>query len=200
MRTPRHRSAASRAGRSAPLLSRPATHLAHSRGLSAGKLCTSSLSRLRAVTARVSTAAVVALGLFSDINARLATVAGFWAQHTSFRPCASWLSAGGKPRIPATLLGPTTVVSLALMLMVTPAQAQRCGPSDGLAQQLRARFGEEVIRTEVKPDGSAVMQLWVNPDSRTWTMVLSTITPRMSCIIGAGRDYDGPLPEQDEKL
>lgn len=97
-------------------------------------------------------------------------------------------------------LGRALLLCIPALLFTGEAAAQRCGPADELGKQLRARYGEEVIRTEVDPSGQRVMQLWVNIETRTWTMVLSTIRPRMSCIIGAGRDYDGPLPEAGESL
>jgi hypothetical protein len=72
-------------------------------------------------------------------------------------------------------------------LLLWLAQAT-CAPYDGVTQQLAARFGEERQSSGYQESGSAIVEVWVNPRTGTWTILRITLDGR-ACMIGSGGHF-----------
>lgn len=82
---------------------------------------------------------------------------------------------------------------LAALVAATPAVAQECAPIDIMAEALTSRFGEAVVAEGIAGNGELV-QLWANPDTRTWTLVV-VMPAGISCMVASGTDYSETAPE-----
>jgi hypothetical protein len=81
---------------------------------------------------------------------------------------------------------------------VIPTQAQgNCNTHDSAREQLADRFGERVIVMGLSASG-ALMELWANPDTGTWTLT-ATNAAGLTCVIGSGEAFDlAPATPDDE--
>lgn len=89
-----------------------------------------------------------------------------------------------RPARPAALAA-LTVLALAPTL---PAAAQmRCGQRDAIVRQLATRYGE-TQRSVGFQQGRGVVEIYVNADSGSWTILLTT-PEGMSCLMAAGEAF-----------
>lgn len=87
------------------------------------------------------------------------------------------------------------LVTALLLLMLSPLYAQEqqairvyCNESKVIWQQLRKEYGEEPILLGRGPEGTTgVMTLWMNPNTLTWTILVTTSDK--TCIIGGGGNF-----------
>ena len=97
-------------------------------------------------------------------------------------------------------LKPLAIVLLAASAAacgVTPALAMKCGPRDQLRTAIEKGFGEERMWAGTSGQGQ-VMELFVRPDGRSWTLVLHG-PDGVSCPVdsrGAWREFE-PAPEPE---
>lgn len=76
---------------------------------------------------------------------------------------------------------------LAALVAASPAVAQECIGTVDAYISLSQNYGEERLVVTVLPDGR-VIELWVNHDTETWSMMLTT-PDGVSCGIGSGVGY-----------
>lgn len=71
------------------------------------------------------------------------------------------------------------------------AEAQtRCAEYDAVVERLSDKYGESNVWTGVA--GGALVELWVNPDSRSWTLfsVQNADDGRLAaCLLASGEEY-----------
>lgn len=70
-----------------------------------------------------------------------------------------------------------------------PAEAAMCGSHSSMTNLLSERYKEAPIGVGMVSD-RGVMQVYVSPDSATWSIVVTTPHGR-TCIIAAGQNYEG---------
>ena len=84
--------------------------------------------------------------------------------------------------------GPASLV-IASWLIVSPAKARDidpyCAAPDEIATTLSREFGERPLLTGRAHDGGR-MTLWVNPESRSWSIVLISGDGSRACIGAVG--------------
>lgn len=79
-----------------------------------------------------------------------------------------------------------------------------CGPAAAVAAHLSSgQYGERPFATGVMPDGRA-FTLWANPETGTWTGVLTQPDGMVSCVATVGTRFspgaapaDPPMPGKD---
>ncbi|MGH6719617.1 MAG: hypothetical protein ACREER_09895, partial [Alphaproteobacteria bacterium] len=75
--------------------------------------------------------------------------------------------------------------SLATPVLAGPALAESlCGPRAAIVAELGARFGEAVVFQGLHPTSAQMMELLVNPETGTFTVLVSN--PETSCVTAAG--------------
>jgi hypothetical protein len=94
-----------------------------------------------------------------------------------------------KPNLRLAALIVIAVIVL-IGLAHTALAAGNCGERKAVEAELVAKFGERPQSTGVLPSG-AVMTIWANPATGTWTAVIVT-TSGMACIPAAGDTAFGP--------
>ena len=79
----------------------------------------------------------------------------------------------------------------ALTALTGPALAQgaHCGPRDVVIGQLDTSYGEKLVGGGLQ-DPDAVLELWISPESGSWTILMSR-PDGTSCIVAAGTDWTG---------
>ena len=103
-----------------------------------------------------------------------------------------------------TLFGLRAAALAAFLLAATvwstsAAGQMSCGPRNGLADQLKQRFGETRQALGVSTDGQRIVELFMRPGG-SWTIVVTDIHGR-SCILFAGENWtqapktQGTLPQ-----
>ncbi len=78
------------------------------------------------------------------------------------------------------------------LAFASPAFAQtNCGPRDAVAAALADKYGETVIARGLAetPQGLAMVEVWTNPDKRTFT-VLITGPGGTSCLGASGGSFE----------
>jgi hypothetical protein len=73
-------------------------------------------------------------------------------------------------------------------LLPLPAIAQQCGDRDDVAEILRDRYGERVMGAGIDLSGT-LMTIWANTATGSWT-ITATNTTGITCMVGAGNDYE----------
>lgn len=79
---------------------------------------------------------------------------------------------------------------LSLMSFLTAQAVEAavpCAKSKAVRDNLAGKFGEAKVATGVIDTGR-VMEIWINPKSGTWTVLL-TMTNGNSCIMSGGQDF-----------
>lgn len=78
---------------------------------------------------------------------------------------------------------------LAGIAMATPswAQVSNCGPSLAVYDALEEKYGESRVMSGLDADG-ILWEVWVNPDSGTWTL-LSSDAGGTSCVQKSGEEH-----------
>jgi hypothetical protein len=80
------------------------------------------------------------------------------------------------------------VAALSVLLLATPAAAQvTCGPSDQVVRNLSGQYGETPVLSGVTDRGQ-LMQLWLAPSGRTWTVTISN--GHGLCVVASGRSLE----------
>lgn len=71
-----------------------------------------------------------------------------------------------------------------------PAAAQMaCLPEAALIKGL-GKYEEQRKRVGISKDGSAIFELWLNSQTRTFTMTVRSVNqPKVLCIVAAGIDW-----------
>lgn len=85
------------------------------------------------------------------------------------------------------------LAAMALALaFCSPALAQpKCGPRDRIEKTITTAYGE--IRTWVLVDSSgALITLWLNPDTGSWTQTRREAGKDAVCLVGSGKGYAFP--------
>jgi hypothetical protein len=78
--------------------------------------------------------------------------------------------------------------ALLALLLATPAAAQvTCGPSDQVIRNLSGQYGEAPVLSGVTDRGQ-LMQLWLAPSGRTWTVTISN--GQGLCVVASGRSLE----------
>ncbi len=79
---------------------------------------------------------------------------------------------------------------LAAFFLPGSAQAPPfCTATEAMLEALAGRYGERPAGVGVTP-GGALLQLLIRPDFRSWTVLL-TRPDGVSCLLAAGRDWQG---------
>lgn len=69
-------------------------------------------------------------------------------------------------------------------ITATMAGESACGPHDALVAGLAERFGEAIVFRGRHPSASQVMEVLVNPETGTFTVLITN--PTASCVMAAG--------------
>ena len=81
-----------------------------------------------------------------------------------------------------------TLAIIALIATCAPAYSQDCMPTQEAHDQLGELFGEEVVFSALKDDGSLVEIFGAD---KTWTMI-QTFPDGTSCYVAHGEGYEIP--------
>lgn len=68
------------------------------------------------------------------------------------------------------------------------AQQRNCGPRDAIVARLAERYGETLQSRGVTGGGSAVMEVFANLDTGTFTVAMSNASG-LSCMVAAGEGF-----------
>lgn len=82
-------------------------------------------------------------------------------------------------------------IMIGALMLAAPAQAQNCASWEIMHEHLRANYGEEVAGAGLiryPNDNNTVVQLMVNPETGTWTILVTSITTETACRAFSG-DY-----------
>ena len=91
--------------------------------------------------------------------------------------------------------GLVAAVALPLAAFACSVMAQEaCSPYPLLKQELAKSFAEQPVGTGLTQAG-AVLQLWISPDGRTWT-ITQTQPNGVSCIMSSGSYWDSSAAPQ----
>ena len=87
----------------------------------------------------------------------------------------------------------------ALLCLALPAAAQdNCGARERVIGKLAGEYGEAPQSAGIDTAG-ALVELWANPQTRTWTLLLTT--GAQTCILGDGESWVAAPPTvRGEKL
>lgn len=89
--------------------------------------------------------------------------------------------------------------ALVAALFAVPASAAQmsmqvnCGPRAEIVGELQARFGEQQIGIGIPPNAAA--EVWANPETGTWTWLLSLPRTGQACVVAVGQDWETLEPE-----
>lgn len=67
-------------------------------------------------------------------------------------------------------------------------QQQNCGPREGVVARLAERYGETLQSRGVTNGGQAVMEIFANLDTGTFTVAMSS-AQGVSCLVAAGEGF-----------
>lgn len=71
-------------------------------------------------------------------------------------------------------------------LIATPATAnEKCAPYPVMAETLSTRFGETKVSEGIGGQGKAILQVWSNSETSTWS-VLIVGANGVACLVAAG--------------
>lgn len=83
----------------------------------------------------------------------------------------------------------TAACVAAFFLAGTAAAQSMCGAHDRLVEMLTGPKYSEALMVEMAQDGKAVIQIYSNPKTQTWTVLL--LRPGgMACIAAAGNGFE----------
>jgi hypothetical protein len=76
-----------------------------------------------------------------------------------------------------------------------------CGPTDNLLAGLRERFQEQIIfmspsKNEIDED--LTHTFWLNPDTQTWSFVVTNKQKQTTCILASGNKFQLFPPQGTE--
>lgn len=78
--------------------------------------------------------------------------------------------------------------ALAVSLAVPAMAQQNCAPYDDVRAALFERYGEVTIATGMVSGGQRIMEMLVNEETGSWTVVYIS-TAGIACQVAAGSDY-----------
>ena len=92
------------------------------------------------------------------------------------------------------------LTALAASVVLGPAVAQQgqCGPTADVTRVLSEQFGERAMVRGTTQTGSHVFELYVNPQTRTWTLLFHQAQTGVTCMATDGTDFE-PSPEAEPK-
>ncbi len=79
------------------------------------------------------------------------------------------------------------MVVLTLLPLEAGAQSARCAARETVVSHLETRFGEIQLSVGLQP-GQGLIELFANPESGSWTILLTT-PEGISCLMAAGGDF-----------
>jgi len=82
----------------------------------------------------------------------------------------------------------TTGLLFGMAATAPPATAQGCAPRDYIVDKLENRYAESLAGAGLQGRSQALLELWSNPESGSFTVLL-TSPEGLSCIISHGSDY-----------
>lgn len=88
--------------------------------------------------------------------------------------------------------------ALAVSMPVAASAQAPCGPLDQLAELLEREYGE-AVHSEGLADSGAIMQLWANPETGSWSIVI-ILPDGLACLPAAGSAYSRLEPVRGEAL
>lgn len=85
----------------------------------------------------------------------------------------------------------TLLATCAVMALAQPAAAQsnNCGPRANVLQVLNGKYGESLRSRGISSRGDAMVEMYANLDSGTWTALVSYPDGR-ACIVGSGASWE----------
>ena len=78
--------------------------------------------------------------------------------------------------------------------LTTPAFAQQCAPYPMIAAMLTKEHGESVVGRGLAGDGSALFELWLNPQTGTWSALIVRPGANLGCPLASGKDMEFARP------
>jgi len=94
---------------------------------------------------------------------------------------------------------------IATALAVTPAfvlAQQNCAPRPVVVERLANQYGESVIGQGLMRDGNFMLEVFIHPQTGSWTVVTST-PAGMTCTRASGNDWlvtDPAIPDPSEEM
>ena len=87
---------------------------------------------------------------------------------------------------------------IASIVALGPAAAQQgnCGPTAELVKALFDKYGEVALGRGTSQTGAHVFELFVNPQTRSWTIVFHQAQGGFTCLMADGVDFE-PSAEDD---
>lgn len=85
------------------------------------------------------------------------------------------------------------IALIALCGAYTASQAAMCADKSIVEESLRAKYGESVRGIGFTGSPVALMQIWVNPQTRTWT-ITTTYASGMLCLMASGEGWGESEP------
>ena len=86
------------------------------------------------------------------------------------------------------------ICGLLLAASVTPALAQQCAPYPAIAELLSKEHGESVVGRGPAGNGSALFELWLNPQTGTWSALIVRPEANLGCPMASGTDMEFVRP------
>lgn len=86
-------------------------------------------------------------------------------------------------------------VLIAAAILLAPATADArvtCGPREIIVKSLKERHGEVRVAVGLNDRGAAT-EVYVNPSTRSWTIIVTDPKRGASCIVAAGRPWFGSV-------
>jgi len=81
------------------------------------------------------------------------------------------------------------IILAALIALPTASHsAPKCGPRDEAVKILKDKYGETQQYVGLTEDGSAVIEMYANRETGTWTLVVTGPTGKM-CLVETGQEF-----------
>ena len=92
---------------------------------------------------------------------------------------------------------PASAYTLELTSWQDGAVVAKCTNSGALRKRLIAKYGEVVLYEAIDNGGQSI-EIYVNPKTSTWSIVV-VYTYGISCLIGSGTNWKGPMDAKEER-
>lgn len=82
-------------------------------------------------------------------------------------------------------------ITLAALIALPTAShsAPKCGPRDMVVKNMKDSYGETQQYVGLTEDGSAVIEMYANRETGTWTLVVTGPTGKM-CLVETGQKFE----------
>lgn len=77
------------------------------------------------------------------------------------------------------------ISALTLVVLASGAHAEQCAPTEQVAQQIQAQFGETLSHVGILPNAN-VLEVYSHPRSKTWTVLVTIPSRGLSCLMATG--------------